>query len=177
MPSIRALALALLLSTFAASATAGSVSCLWKAIPEARRTAFLAAYAQSGPSAGSVLIGPNDTALVKTIMTSCKVAGDKGQIAGQAFHAYALQQGAGKVLKDRFHTDPTAIDVAWSGLTDAQRKTFTDQVLPTIKEGFRSDPAVGLVASRLGLVDPAAIDQLPFYLYGLVTVAADEPQF
>ncbi len=177
MPSIRSFALAILLWGSAASATAGSVSCLWKAVPEARRTAFLAAYAQSGPSAGSVLIGPNDTALVKTIMTSCKVAADRGVVAGQAFHAYALQQGAGRVLKERFHTEPTAIDVAWSGLSDAQRKTFADQVLPTIKSGFRDDPAIGLVASRLGLVDPAAIDQLPFYLYGLVTVAADEPQF
>ncbi|HWH21555.1 MAG TPA: hypothetical protein VN671_13545 [Solirubrobacterales bacterium] len=177
MIASRVLSLSLALDAVAGAARAGSVSCLWNAIPEARRTAFLAAYAQNGPSAGSVLIGPNDTALVKTIMTACKVDGGKGNIAGQAFHAYALQQGAGRVLQTRYHVDPTAIDVAWSALTDAQRKTFVDQVLPTIKPGFKDDPAVGLVATRLGLVDPDAIAQLPFYLYGLVTAAADEPQF
>jgi len=155
-------------------AKAGDAACVWNAIPNSYRVAFLAAYPGEGQRALIRLNPPAD--VFGPIMTGCGVRSrDKVDTAVKALMSYSMSNASAQLLSDRFGIARSRIDEAWDRLPATSRDAFSKSVLAGADAGMPAsspDPrlreaalsVVQSIASALQVEDPAAVRQLGTYL-------------
>lgn len=171
----------------ASSANAGDAACLWKGLPQSYRTAFFAAYPTKGQGALEDLNPPGE--VFGAIMVGCGVRNHEQVAAAvNALAAYSLDEGAARLLRDRFGIERSQIDAAWEGLPADRREAFFRSVLPGAENGMpatSTDPSlresarsiVQGIARTLNINDSAMSDQVGVYLVWKVVRPLYEAKF
>jgi hypothetical protein len=168
-------------------ANAGDAVCLWDAIPDSYRGAFLAAYPDEGQRALVRLNPPAD--VLGPIMTSCGVQSrEQVATAVKALMAHSIGNASAQMLNDRFGITRSSIDAAWDRLSATSRDVFSKSVLAGADAGMPAsspDPrlreaalaVVKQVASLTEAKDPEAVRQLGIYLTWKVAKPRYESNF
>lgn len=170
-----ALALALGLGLLAAPghALAGTALCMWKAMPEAQRTAFVNAYATGGyQAAGGVFTDAELSASAQ----ACKVAEADNAAAVAKLAAYSLRQAAANSLMVKKGVKPEKLAAAWKAVPAATRAAFAAATAPghqrTPEEQDMVTKTVAGICAKLGLDatdTPTATDVVLFILGDLMS--------
>ncbi|MET0272681.1 MAG: hypothetical protein ABW360_06790 [Phenylobacterium sp.] len=129
-------ALLLLLPLAATSpASAGSAECLWNALGEAPRAAFLAAY-EASDGAGLDAIAPPKDASFEKALRACGVAeSDEAEsAAARAAFGEAMAAGAGRHLAIRGVIAPDRLAALWTALTPPERSAIGDYALAAAED-------------------------------------------
>ncbi len=169
-------ALALLLG--AGAAQAGDASCLWRALPQPTRDAFLAAYDTKGADALSDMAADNAT--MNAAGAACHVDDAHGVAAGEALGAYALKLASARVLKNRYGIDEPKLQAAWAGLGSERQTRFSLSVADMYagKTTDAVDRATPLeIAAKVGAADDDSRTQVTLYLFAIVLLADREKLF
>lgn len=156
----------------AALAKSGDAACMWNAVPQAQRDAFLTAYAEKGPSVAGML-----TEAAPAAAAACHIEGKESWLIADTMISAALKDASAKVLHDAYGVDEARLEAAWNELDPAAREQFAKDAAAFSEKPEGTNPGHDLfeqVFKRLGLSDPAASLQLNIYFMAKVVAPYDD---
>ncbi|MDB5431106.1 MAG: hypothetical protein JWP35_2222 [Caulobacter sp.] len=165
-----ALALALGLGLLAAPghALAGTALCMWKAMPDTQRTAFLNAYATGGYQAAGGVFTSDE---LGNSAKACNVSDADNNTAIAKLAAYSLRQAAANNLQLKKGVDPKKLAAAWKAVPADTRTAFAAATAAghqrTPEEQDMVTKTVAGICAKLGLDatdTPTATDVVLFIL-------------
>ncbi|RYF90129.1 MAG: hypothetical protein EON95_17550 [Caulobacteraceae bacterium] len=146
---------ALGLASFAAPALAAAPKgdCLWKTLPQTRKTELLDSYRAKGlESLQEIQV---DDALTLKLRQACNFSADEDYAAGEILGAILVERGAELMLSERNQIAMGAMDRVWRGLAPADRDAMTAfglAVMANKNDGAEAAAAIIVrVSADLGL--------------------------
>jgi hypothetical protein len=175
------------ISLSAGCANAGDAACIWLGLPQVYRDAFMTHFQSEGQKAFVRLAAPPE--VLGSVMAKCGVTTlDQNHAAIRSLIAYGWVQGAGQVMREKFHVPIAEVDAGWMALTPPQRETFELSIMDGADTGMPAstrDPRKGedaksvlsKVTERLHVSDASEIELIGQYLTWKVARPHYEAQF